>query len=182
VAKPSMLVFKSLLPFLASLTSISFTLLSLFVPWSCPNVLYDTLDYEISLPVDMGILTIGQLLNPHLIPFRRAAFTVLPFLISSIILCAYSISLSTYHLVTYEELFYIGQNLVLISSISFNVLALLIYVSMTIYFLEGGYYTDGVWINLFSIMFGLLCALISLSIDSEISHQARKSYTSIDQT
>jgi hypothetical protein len=179
-----MLIFKSLLPFLASLTSILFTTLSLFVSWSCPNVRYDMSDYEVSIPVDMGILTIGQLSNLHLIPFRRAAFTVLPFLISSTILCAYSIALSTYHLVRYEELFFIGQNLVLISSISFNVLALLIYVSMTFYFLEGGYYTDGIWINSFSVMFGLLCVLLSLSIDSETSHQARnsKSYTSIDQT
>jgi hypothetical protein len=180
-----MLILKSLLPFLASLTSILFTLLSLVVPWSCPNVIYDMSDYEVSIPVDMGILSIeATAIESTSASFRRAGFAALPFLLSSTILCAYSVSISTYYLAKYEELFFIGQNLVLISSISFSVLALLIYVFMTIYFLKGGYYTDGVWINSFSIMFGLLCVLVSLSIDSKISHQNRnsKSYTSIDQT
>lgn len=148
-------------------------------------MIYDMSDYEISLPVDVGILTIKrEPSNLRLVPFQTAAFTALPFLIFSILLCAYSISLSIYLLMIYEDLFFIGQNLILIISISFSVLATLIYVFMTVFFLEGGYYIDGVWLNVFGVLLGLLCVLISLSIESKASHQSRYSiaYLSIDQT
>ena len=78
-----MLILKSLLPFLASLTSILFTLLSLVVPWSCPNVIYDMSDYEVSIPVDMGILSIeATAIESTSASFRRAGFAALPFLLS----------------------------------------------------------------------------------------------------
>jgi hypothetical protein len=182
-------LFRSVPPFLASLFSLFTGIIGLFVPWCRIPLVIDKLDYQISLPVDIGLLNVFNLpvFDSNVTPFKTAARVTMTFLTLSMLVCFFSVSASLICLGKNNNLFFNGQNLILIFSIICNVAAVVSYVSLTFRYVDSGFYVDGVWLNFITVILGLISVLSSLSADVEIKRirhmQPRLSvtYMSIDQ-
>ena len=164
------LVLRSTPPFLASVVGLFSTLFSLLVPWSCLNVIVDNSDYQVSLPANFGLLEVldAERIDQHYAPFLKAALTTVLFLIISAIVSLISISISVFCVIKFNSLFFNGQNLLLVAAISFNLLAIGFYIISTVSSLDGGSYTNGIWLNAVIVLTGLFCVLISLFADAEM--------------
>jgi hypothetical protein len=188
---------KSAPPFFASFICLASSFFSLFVPWSRPNLTIDESEYEISLPVDIGLLEIfaHQKFDPRYEPFMYAAVMAVLFLALSTLFSISSVVSSAVCFLKYRRIFFDGQNLLLVFTISFNLLAVGSYIFTTVSYMDGGSYITGVWLNASTILTGLFCGLLSIFADSEIKRNAydtrtlqlqeraaMSSYMSIDQS
>ena len=190
------LVVKSTAPLLASFLCAWLTVFSLFVPWSRPNFEIEETDYEMSMPVTFGLFEAfsSQNSDERSGPFLKAACLAILLLMLSTVLSLFSVLWSILRCLKYNEVFFEGQNLILVSSISFNLLAVISYISITISYMNDGYYVNGIWLNVTTVLMGLLFTLVSMIADTEIKKVAQdtrlleleegsiaSSYMSVDQ-
>ena len=190
------LLVKSSAPLFASFLCAWLTIFSLFVPWSRPNFEIDEKDYEMSLPVTFGLFEAFSNKNSdeRSGPFLQAACLAILLLLLSTALCFVSILWSMLRCLKSNDIFFEGQNVILVACISFNLLAVGSYISMTVSHMNGGYYINGVWLNVTTVLTGILCSLLSMIADTEIkrvAHDTRLlqsqegrhalSYMSVDQ-
>jgi hypothetical protein len=168
------LVVKSTAPLFASFLCAWLTIFSLFVPWSRPNFEIDETDYEMSLPVTFGLFVAfsNQNSDERSGPFLQAANLAILFLLLSTVLSFISILVSLLRCLKLNDVFFEGQNLILVSCISFNLLAVGSYISITVSHMNGGYYINGIWLNITTVLTGLLCSLISMIADTEMKRLA----------
>jgi hypothetical protein len=111
-------------------------------------------------------------------PFYDASGYVVSLLVLNALLCGFSICISLYHFCQEGIIRFNGQLLLLIAAMCVNSLAVAVYIIMTIFYLNGGYYIDGVWITALMSITGLLCILVSFAADVEIKNN---SYTRIPE-
>lgn len=188
---------KSAPPLFASFICLASSFFSLFVPWSRPNLTIDESEYQISLPVDFGLLEFfsGQEIDKRYEPFMYAAVMAVLFLALSTFFSISSVVISAVCFLKYRRIFFDGQNLLLVFAISSNLLAVGSYIFTTVSYMDGGSYITGVWLNASTILTGLFCGLLSIYADAEIkgtAHDMRtlhlqeraatSSYMSIDQS
>lgn len=190
------LVVKSTVPLFASFLCGWMTISSLFVPWSRPNFEIDETDYEMSLPVTFGLFEVfsDQNSDERSRPFLQAACLTILLLLLSTVLGFASILWSILRFLRSRNISFEGQNLILVSCISLNLLAVGAYISITVSHMNGGYYINGIWLNVTIVLTGLLCSLVSMIADTEmkrVAHDTRllqsaegrftSSYMSVDQ-
>jgi hypothetical protein len=105
-------------------------------------------------------------------PFFAASGVVVSLLFLTMFLSLCSVGISLYHLFKDCAIRFNGQLLLLIAAMSCNSLAVAIYLLLTVSYLNGGYYVDGVWITALMSITGLLCILVSFAADVEIKSNA----------
>lgn len=165
-----LLVLRSTPPFLASVIALFSTLFSLTVPWCCLNVIFDDSDFQVSVPVNFGILGLinSKQIDQRYSPFLDVAVTTILFLIFSIQLFMVSILISLFCAIKFDRIFFNGQNFLVVVGLSFNLMAIGSYIIPTFSHLDGGSYINGVWLNSMIVLAGLVCVLVSLFASAEI--------------
>lgn len=161
---------KSIPPFLASVVALFLTLFSLIVPWSSLNILYDDSDYQVSVPVKFGILGLpnSKQIDQRYSRFLDVAFITILLLILSSLLSLVSILISIFCAIKFDDVFFNGQNLLIVVGLFFNLMAIGSYIIPTFSSLNGGSYINGIWLNSMIVLVGLSCVLVSLFADAEM--------------
>ena len=104
-------------------------------------------------------------LNAIELPFKLASMICIIFLVFGALVCAISVFSSIFRSFSCQYLDYDWQLSLLASSIILNAIAISSYCFITVSFLNGGRFLDGVWLVLLSTIIAIFCALLSLTLD-----------------